>query len=873
MEKYVYSFEEGNKEMKALLGNKGAHLAEMMRVGVPVPPGFTITTDVCQFYYANDKKYPQGFNESIKAAVQNLELRLGKKFGDPNNPLLVSVRSGAVASMPGMMDTILNLGLNDKVAEGFAKRTKNERFVMDAYRRFLQMFGDVVMKVEHDKFEHALQEVKDKKGVKLDTDLNAKDLAEVTKKYKAIIKKEAGEDFPESPMKQLQMAVDAVFNSWNNPRAIKYRELNNIKDARGTAVTVQSMVFGNMGNTSGTGVCFTRDPSTGEKKFYGEYLMNAQGEDVVAGIRTPKHLSDMAKDLPIIYKQLTDIMSKMEQHYKDMQDMEFTIEEGKLYMLQTRGGKRTAAAAIRIAVEMVKEGMIDKETALLRVDPVSINQLLHKQIDTKAKLEVIAKGLPASPGAAVGKAVFSADEAEEWTHEKGENVVLVRNETSPEDIHGMAVAEGILTAKGGMTSHAAVVARGMGKCCVAGAEHIKVNYDKKQFSVGKHVVKEGDWISLNGSTGEIILGKAPVVDPEMTGEFGTLMKWADATRKLGVRANAETPKDAKMARQFGAEGIGLARTEHMFFEGDRIIPMREMILAETVEGRKKALAKLLPLQRGDFEELLTIMDGLDVTIRLIDPPLHEFMPTTEEGEKDVAEQMGISIETVKDKVRNLHELNPMLGFRGCRLTIVYPEIAEMQTRAIFEAAANVMKKGVKAKPEVMIPVVASWKEMKIMREIVERVAKEVMKERKMYLPLEIGTMIELPRAALTADQIAQYAEFFSFGTNDLTQTTFGFSRDDSGKFIPIYQELGILDVDPFAAVDQEGVGQLIRMSVEKGRKTRPDLKVGICGEQGGEPTTVEFCHKVGLTYVSCSPYRVPIARLAAAQAAIKEKKK
>jgi len=872
MEKYIYAFEEGNKGMKDTLGGKGANLAEMTNLGAPVPPGFTITTDVCKFYYDNGNKYPQGFNELIKDAVGKLEKKMGKKFGDPTNPLLVSVRSGAAASMPGMMDTILNLGMNDKVVEGLAKKTKNERFAMDSYRRFIQMFGDVVMGVEHAGFEHALHEVKEKKGVKLDTELDAKDLREVIKKYKDLVKKSKGESFPEEPMKQLQMAVDAVFGSWNNTRAIKYRQLNDIRGLKGTAVNVQTMVFGNMGETSGTGVCFTRDPSTGEKKFYGEYLMNAQGEDVVAGIRTPKKMEELKKDMPDAYAQLTKLMTDMEKHYKDMQDMEFTIEERKLYLLQTRNGKRTGAAAVRIAVEMEKEGLIDRDTALLRVDPNALNQLLHKQINTKAKLNVIAKGLPASPGAAVGKAVFTADVAEEWVHDKGEKVILVRNETSPEDIHGMAVAQGILTAKGGMTSHAAVVARGMGKCCVAGAEEIRVNADKKEVKIKDYVIREGDWMSLNGSTGEIILGQAPVIDPVMKGEFGILMKWADEARKLGVRTNAETPKDAKVAREFGCEGIGLARTEHMFFEGERIIPMREMILAEDEAGRRKALAKLLPLQRGDFEELFTIMEGLDVTIRLLDPPLHEFMPVTEEGEREVAREMNISVEKVREKVKSLHEINPMLGFRGCRLAIVYPEIAEMQTRAIFEAAANVLKRGIKAKPEVMIPVVATAKEMEIMRGIVERVAKEVIKEKKIDMPIKIGTMIELPRAALMADKLAEYAEFFSFGTNDLTQTTFGFSRDDSGKFIQAYKDQGILEYDPFAVIDIEGVGQLIQMSVERGRKTRPNLKVGICGEQGGEPKSVEFCHKAGLTYVSCSPYRVPIARLAAAQAAIRAKK-
>jgi len=871
MEKYIYAFEEGNKDMKDLLGGKGANLAEMTSLGIPVPPGFTITTEVCRMYYDSDQKYPQGFNSQMKEFIESLEAKMGKKLGDPKNPLLLSVRSGAAVSMPGMMDTVLNLGLNDEVAEGFVKQTGNERFVMDAYRRFIQMFGDVVMGVKHHSFEGALQEVKDKRGVKLDTELDAKDLRDVITKYKAIIEKETGESFPEDAMKQLQMAVDAVFGSWNNSRAIKYRQINDIRGLIGTAVNVQTMVFGNMGDNSGSGVCFTRDPSTGEKVFYGEYLMNAQGEDVVAGIRTPKHLDDLEKEMPQVYKELTDIMTSVEQHYNDMQDMEFTIQEDKLYLLQTRTGKRTAASAVRIAVEMETEGMIDKETAIMRVDANSLNQLLHKQIDTKADVEVLAKGLPASPGAAVGKVVFTADDAEEWVDERGEKVVLVRNETSPEDIHGMAVAQGILTAKGGMTSHAAVVARGMGKCCVAGAEEIKINYDKKEMKAGGKVIKEGDYISLNGTTGEIILGEAPVIDPVMKGEFGTLMGWADELRKLGVRTNAETSKDVTVAKEFGAEGIGLARTEHMFFEGDRIIAVREMILAEDEAGRKKALAKLLPHQRGDFEALFKIMDGLDVTIRLLDPPLHEFMPSDENGMKEVADQLGVSVEVVDEKVKSLHELNPMLGFRGCRLAIVYPEIAEMQTRAIFEAASNVSKQGVKVKPEVMIPVVSSAKEMEIMRKVVEKTAQAVLKETGADVQVVIGTMIELPRAALTADKIAEHAEFFSFGTNDLTQTTFGFSRDDSGKFIPAYRKQGILEQDPFAAVDQEGVGELIKIAVQKGRQTKPDLKVGICGEQGGEPTSVDFCHRVGLTYVSCSPYRIPIARLAAAQAAVRNK--
>ena len=871
MDKYVYSFDEGNKDMKDLLGGKGANLAEMTSLGIPIPAGFTITTEVCRAYYKNGKKYPNGFNDQIKDYMKKLDEKMGMEFGDPENPLLISVRSGAPVSMPGMMDSILNLGLNEKIVQVLAKKTGNERFAWDAYRRFIQMFGDVVLKVEYDKFEEILQAQKDKKGVKLDTELDINSLKEIVKEYKKLIKKETGSEFSENPMRQLQMAVDAVFESWSNPRAIKYRKIDGIPDDIGTAVNVQSMVFGNMGDDSGTGVCFTRNPSTGKKEFYGEYLMNAQGEDVVAGIRTPKHLDDMKKELPEIYKKLTDIMSNVEKHYKDMQDMEFTIQRGKLYILQTRNGKRTAQAAVKIAVDMVKENLIDKETAILNLDPTQLNQLLHKQIDPKAKVEVITKGLPASPGAAVGRVVFSAERAEELVHENGEKLILVRNETSPEDIHGMVISQGILTARGGMTSHAAVVARGMGKCCVAGAESITVDEDKRQFFVKGYLVKEGEVISLNGSTGEVIKGEAPTIDPEMRDEFKTLMKWADKIRKLGVRTNAETPRDAKVAREFGAEGIGLARTEHMFFESGRIKYMRQMILAEDEQGRREALDKLLPLQREDFEALFEIMDGLKVTIRLLDPPLHEFLPNLEEGIKEVADEMGVSTDRLKEAVRGLHEVNPMLGFRGVRLTIVYPEIAEMQTRAIFEAAANVFKKGIKVKPEVMIPVVAFAKEMEIMRDVVEKTAKKVMEETRVKIPIVVGTMLELPRAALTANEIAEFAEFFSFGTNDLTQTTFGFSRDDAGKFIPLYIERGILEKDPFAVIDQEGVGELIKMSVEKGRKARPDLKVGICGEHGGEPSSVEFCHRAGLDYVSCSPYRVPIARLAAAQAAIKNK--
>ncbi len=871
MDKYIYAFEEGNKEMKPLLGGKGANLAEMTSLGVPVPPGFTLTTELCGEYYKNGETYPEDFDEKLKVAVKDLESKMGKKLGDSENPLLVSVRSGAAVSMPGMMDTVLNLGLNDESVEGLVKKSGNERFAVDAYRRFMQMFGDVVMGIEHHKFEEKLEEVKSAKGVTLDTDLDASDLRMVIVKYKELVREEKGEDFPFDPMKQLRMAIDAVFGSWNNSRAIKYRQLNDIRGLLGTAVSVQSMAFGNLGDTSATGVCFTRDPSTGENKFYGEYLVNAQGEDVVAGIRTPKHLEDMETEMPEAYKQLTDIMSRMENHYRDMQDMEFTIEDGRLFLLQTRNGKRTAAAAIRIAVEMVGEGLIDKETAVMRVDAKSLDQLLHKQIDTKADVDVIAKGLPASPGAAVGKVVFSADDAEDWVENKGEKVVLVRNETSPEDIHGMAVAQGILTSKGGMTSHAAVVARGMGTCCVAGAEDVKVDYANKKFTVGSNVINEGDMISLNGSTGEIILGVAPVIDPVMQGEFETLMTWADEVRTLGVRTNAETPKDAKVAFDFGAEGIGLARTEHMFFEGERIVSVRKMILAKDEAGRRGALDELLPFQRADFEELLTLMDGRPVTIRLLDPPLHEFMPQTEDGMKEVADQTGRSVEEVKSMVASLHEINPMLGFRGCRLAIVYPEIAEMQTRAIFEAAINIKAKGIDVAPEVMIPVVQSAKEMELMRGVVEATAKQVLEEKNVDIQIKIGTMIELPRACITADKMAESAEFFSFGTNDLTQTTFGFSRDDSGKFIPVYKERGILESDPFAVIDQEGVGVLIQMAVEKGRATRPDLKVGICGEQGGEPESVDFCHRAGLSYVSCSPFRVPIARLSAAQAAIRNK--
>ncbi len=872
--KYVYFFgggkADGRADMKDILGGKGANLAEMTNLGVPVPPGFTISAEVCDYFYKHGRKYPDGLREEVEKNLKKLEEITGKKFGDKNNPLLVSVRSGAAISMPGMMDTVLNLGLNDEVVEGLAKLTNNERFAWDSYRRFIQMFGNVVMGIDHDEFEKILDAQKKKKGVTQDTDLTTEDLKEVVKEYKKLFKEKTGEDFPQDPMDQLWKAIDAVFGSWNNERAIKYREINDIKGLLGTAVNVQTMVFGNMGEDSGTGVAFSRDPSTGEKKFYGEFLMNAQGEDVVAGIRTPETLEDMKRDMPDIYNQLVEIKDKLEKHYKDMQDMEFTIEKGKLYMLQTRTGKRTAQAAVKIAVDMVKEGLIDKETAILRVSPSQLDQLLHPMIDPKAKVEVIAKGLPASPGAAVGQIVFTAKDAEEQAA-KGKQVILVRVETSPEDIGGMNAAQGILTARGGMTSHAAVVARGMGKCCVVGCSDVHILSDK-ECEIGGIKFKEGDWITINGTTGEVIKGKAELVEPEPTGDFAELMSWADEIRKLKVRTNADTPKDARNARKLGAEGIGLCRTEHMFFEGNRIDAVREMILAEDVEGRKKALAKLLPMQQGDFEGIFKEMDGLPVTIRLLDPPLHEFLPKKDEEIEALAKDMGVSFEDLKKKVESLTEFNPMLGHRGCRLGITYPEIYEMQVEAIFRAACNMTKQGVKVEPEVMIPLVGTVKELSILRELTEKTAERVMKEEGVEVKYMVGTMIEVPRAALVADTIAEVGEFFSFGTNDLTQMTFGYSRDDAGVFLPEYIEKGILEKDPFQVLDQEGVGQLIKMGIEKGRSTRKDLKVGICGEHGGEPSSVEFCHKVGMNYVSCSPFRVPIARLAAAQAVVKEKR-
>ena len=868
--KYVYFFGEGTKDMRVLLGGKGAGLSEMTRIKIPVPPGFTITTEVCNLYSKN-KKYPEGLDVEIESNLNKLEEKTGKKFGDKKNPLLVSVRSGAAVSMPGMMDTILNLGLNPDTAQGLIELTKNERFVLDSYRRFIQMFGNVVLGIPHENFEKILEEIKEENKVKLDTELSIKALLKIVELYKAKVKEVTNEEFPEKPNIQLNMAINAVFDSWDNERAIAYRKLNDIPDNLGTAVNIQSMVFGNMGNDSGTGVAFTRNPSTGEKRFFGEYLMNAQGEDVVAGIRTPKEIEELKKDMPLVYNQLVDVYKKLELHYKDMQDIEFTIKKGKLFLLQTRTGKRTAHAAVKIAVDMVNEGLITKQEAVLRVEPNQLDQLLHKAIDPKAKIRVIAKGLPASPGAAVGSVVFSAEKAHDL-NEEGKKVILVRNETSPEDIEGMAAAQGILTARGGMTSHAAVVARGMGKCCVAGCEKIRIHEKKKEFRIGDITVKEGDIITLNGNTGEVILGKVNLIDPELKGEFKTLMQWADSYRTLGVRTNADTPHDAKMSVEFGAEGIGLCRTEHMFFQEDRIKAVREMILAEDIVGRKKALDKLLPMQKSDFIGIFRVMDGLPVTIRLLDPPLHEFLPQAKEDIKELAEEMNITEEKINETVIALHEMNPMLGHRGCRLAITYPEIAEMQTKAIFEAGCELVKQGIKVTPEVMIPLVGELKEFTILKELVKNKADEIIKEYDVKLDYKIGTMIEIPRACIIADQIAKEAEFFSFGTNDLTQMTFGFSRDDVGKFTPEYIEKGILEKDPFQVIDKEGVGTLVKMGVEKGRKARKNLKIGICGEHGGDPSSVEFCHNVKMTYVSCSPYRVPIARLAAAHAKLKEKK-
>ncbi len=885
MSKYVYFFgagkAEGEAHMRNLLGGKGANLAEMTNLGIPVPPGFTITTEVCTGYYENNQKWPEGLEAQVEENVKKLEQTLGMEFGSNTNPLLVSVRSGARVSMPGMMDTVLNLGINDQAVEGLAKKVNNPRFAWDAYRRFCQMFGDVVLGIEHSKFEARLSQVKEKYGVKLDHELGVEALQEVVQKYKELVQKETGHAFPTDPKEQLKMSINAVFSSWNNPRAITYRKLNDIPGDWGTAVNVQAMVFGNMGEDSGTGVAFTRNPSTGENVYYGEYLRNAQGEDVVAGIRTPSPIAHLEEEMPAVYKQLTDIFDKLENHYRDMQDVEFTIQQGTLYMLQTRSGKRTAAAAVRIAVEMVKQGAISKEEALLRVDPAQLDQLLHPRLDPAAKVQAITKGLAASPGAASGAVVFDADEAAE-AGEKGQKVILVRNETSPDDIHGMASAQGILTARGGMTSHAAVVARGMGKCCVAGCEAIKVDEAAEQFTVGSIVVKKGDAITLNGSTGEVMLGEVPTIAPELSGDFQELMSWADQTRALDVRTNADTPQDAKQARTFGAQGIGLCRTEHMFFATDRLPFVQQMILAETTEERKRALEKLLPFQREDFVGLFKEMAGLPVTIRLLDPPLHEFLPKREELMVEIAklEVSGRDSKLLSEKkellakVNALHEMNPMLGHRGCRLGVTYPEVYAMQVRAIMEAACQLIKQGQKITPEIMIPLVGHVNELKLLKEVAQDEAKKVMDEQGVEPAYTIGTMIELPRAALTADEIAQEAEFFSFGTNDLTQTTFGFSRDDvEGKFLSYYLDKNILEKNPFAVLDQDGVGQLVKIGVERGRATRPNLKTGICGEHGGEPSSVDFCHRAGLNYVSCSPYRVPIARLAAAHAELKNPRK
>ena len=881
--KYVYFFgggkADGNGKMKELLGGKGAGLAEMTNAGVPVPPGFTITTEVCNLFYQNKSKIPTEVDKQITESLRKLEASAGKKLGDRKNPLLVSVRSGAKFSMPGMMDTILNLGLNDDTAQGLVEATQNVRFAMDSYRRFIQMFGNVVLGIEKDEFEDILEHVKKSREVKLDTELDAGALQEVIRRYKKLVKEESGKEFPQDPHLQLRMARDAVFKSWNNPRANTYRKLNDIPHDIGTGVNVQTMVFGNMGDDSATGVGFTRNPSTGANEFYGEYLTNAQGEDVVAGIRTPKSIVNLGKEMPGVYKQLRQITARLEKHYRDVQDFEFTIEKGRLYMLQTRTGKRTAHAAVKIAVDMVSEGLIKKEDAILRVEPQSLDQLLHPVIDPSAIVDVIAKGLPASPGAATGMVVFTADEAARRGRH-GQKVILVRTETSPDDIHGMDAAQGILTARGGMTSHAAVVARGMGKCCVAGCESIKVNDEKEIFvAPGNVTVKGGEWITLNGSTGEVIRGQVPTVEPKLTGDFGQLMKWADAVRKLRVRANADIPLDARTARDFGAEGIGLCRTEHMFFAQDRLPIVQEMILADTEAERRTALDKLLPFQRSDFEGLFRAMKGLPVTIRLLDPPLHEFLPKHEQLLVELTELKlkGGDPKTIKEKeillhrVEQLKEFNPMLGHRGCRLGNTYPEITEMQTRAIIEAACNVASEGIRVVPEIMVPLVSAVSELKRQKKIIDQVAQETMKRKKKKIQYLVGTMIEIPRAAITADEIAEVADFFSFGTNDLTQMLFGFSRDDVIKFLPTYIDLGLLEKDPFVTLDQKGVGRMIELAVERGRQTKKDLKMGICGEHGGDPASVELCNALHLNYVSASPYRVPIARLAAAQAVLKQK--
>jgi pyruvate,orthophosphate dikinase len=882
--KWVYSFgggqAEGKPNMRNLLGGKGAGLAEMANLGLPVPPGFTITTEVCTYYYANKQQYPKELQGQVVKALAQVGKITGKIFGDKNNPLLVSVRSGARASMPGMMDTVLNLGLNDETVVALAKQSGDRRFAFDSYRRFITMYSDVVLGVGHEHFEELLDIYKERQGYTLDTDLSADDWVELVERYKKRVKDELGKDFPQDPQEQLWGAIGAVFGSWMNQRAITYRRLNNVPESWGTAVNVQAMVFGNLGDTSATGVAFTRNPSTGEKKLYGEFLINAQGEDVVAGIRTPQEISEAARveagsdkpsmeaTMPDAFKELTRIYNVLERHYRDMQDLEFTVEQGTLWMLQTRSGKRTAKAALRIAVELANEKLITQNEAILRIDPITLDQLLHPTIDPRAHRKVVATGLPASPGAASGEIVFSSEDAETLKSD-GRKVILVRIETSPEDIHGMHAAEGILTTRGGMTSHAAVVARGMGKPCVSGAGSLRVDYNAGTMSVGGQVFKKGDFITVDGSTGQVLAGKVDMVQPELSGEFSTLIGWADKVRRLGVRANADTPADAKAAVRFGAEGIGLCRTEHMFFDEERIQAVREMILSDDEKSRRAALAKLLPMQRNDFLELFEIMEGRPVTIRLLDPPLHEFLPHGEDEIAEVAAAMGADPKKLADRARELHEFNPMLGFRGCRIAIAYPEIAEMQARAIFEAAVEAAKRtGKPVKPEVMVPLIATKAEFDLVKKRIDAMAQAVSKETGAKLDYDVGTMIELPRACLMAGEIAESAEFFSFGTNDLTQTTFGISRDDAASFLGIYTARGILGADPFVSIDQSGVGELVKIGVERGRKTRSKLKVGICGEHGGDPASVAFCHEAGLDYVSCSPFRVPIARLAAAQAAL-----
>lgn len=872
--KYVYNFHEGNGSMRELLGGKGANLAEMMNLGMPVPYGFTVTTEACNQYYADDEKISVGIIAEIMNHLRDLEEESGKEFGSPENPLLVSVRSGARASMPGMMDTILNLGLNDEVVEGLATLTNNSRFAYDSYRRFIQMFADVVMGLSKAKFETVIDEIKEAKHVKLDTELDTDDLKLMVKKFKEFYREQLHDDFPTDPKEQLILAVEAVFKSWENPRAQYYRKMNDIPSSWGTAVNVQMMVFGNMGETSGTGVAFTRNPATGENKLYGEFLMNAQGEDVVAGIRTPQTIDHLKDIMPKAYEQFVDITKKLENHYKDMQDMEFTIENEKLFMLQTRNGKRTASAALKIACDMVAEGLLTKEEAILNVDPSQLDALLHPTFDGAAlkDAQVITRGLPASPGAATGKVVFNAEDAKRAAN-AGHRVVLVRLETSPEDIEGMAAAQGVLTVRGGMTSHAAVVARGMGTCCVSGCGDIKVNEEEKYFTVNGLKFTENDYISLDGSTGNVYGEEVRTVPAKIVGDFETFMSWADEFRKLKVRTNADTPRDAKKAYEFGAEGIGLVRTEHMFFDGDRIKAIREMIVSKTVEQREKALAKLLPMQRSDFEKIYEAMHGLPVTIRYLDPPLHEFLPTEEEDIIALANEMNMGVADLKAVISNLHEFNPMMGHRGCRLAISYPEIAKMQTQAVIEAAINVneRKPHYHIVPEIMIPLVGDKNELAYVKKIVKETADQIIADKGVELTYKVGTMIEIPRAAVLADEIAEEAEFFSFGTNDLTQMTYGFSRDDAGSFLQDYYDKKVYEQDPFARLDQKGVGKLVKMAATLGRQTRPDIKLGICGEHGGDPSSIEFCHKVGLDYVSCSPFRVPIARLAAAQAAIRNK--